>query len=122
VSNIAPKGRGLTPLAAPTQRCGFIDPLECVARLELHAQAGIQPSLIESVQALLRLAPGSHDAALTRARAVIDWPVTRALRYALGDDIKPARHEALFAAATRFLEMHQDRIPETPALAGTDAA
>jgi hypothetical protein len=100
--DLAAKGRGLTPLAAPTHRRGFIDPLECVARLELYGQAGIQPSLIESVQALLRLAPGSHDAALTRARAVVDWPVTRALRYALGDDIKPARHEALFAAAARI--------------------
>jgi Family of unknown function (DUF6493) len=100
--DLAAKGRGLTPLAAPTHRRGFIDPLECVTRLELHAQSGIQPSLIESVQALLRLAPGSHDAALTRARAVIDWPITRALRYALGDDIAPAGHEALFAAAARI--------------------
>ncbi len=30
--------------------------------------------------------------------------------------------EALFTAATRFLEQHQDRIPETAALAGPDAA
>lgn len=106
--DLAATGKGLTPLAAPTHRRGFIDPLECVARLERHAQAGIQPSVIESVQAILRLAPGPHDDALTRARTLIDWPITRALRYALGDDIEPKGHEALFAAAARIRHPNAD--------------
>lgn len=106
--DLAATGKGLTPLAAPTHRRGFIDPMECIARLELHAQAGIQPSIIESVQAILRLAPGPHEAAFKRARTLIDWPVTRALRYALGDDIDPKGHEALFVAAARIRHPNAD--------------
>ncbi len=122
--DLAATGRGLTPLAAPTHRRGFIDPMECVSRLELHAQAGIQPSVVESVQALLRLAPGSHDAALLRTRALIDWPITRALRYALGDEVEPAGDEALFAAAARIRHPNADdpRLLAAQGDLGPDAA
>lgn len=98
--------------------------MECVARLELHVQAGIQPSAVESVQALLRLAPCLHGAALQRARALIDWPVTRALRYALGDDVEPAGYEALFAAAARIRHPNADdpRLLAAQGDLGPDAA
>src|SRR4030095_9200570 len=87
-------------------------------------EAGIEPSVVESVQPLLRLAPVSRGAALTRARALIDWPITRALRYALGDDVEPAGHEGLFAAAARIRHTNADdpRLLAAQGDLGPDAA
>jgi hypothetical protein len=92
----------LAPLATPTHRGGFIAAEQLVERWQAHVAAGAAPTEPEQVRALMRLAPGSGHAALAPARALADHAFTRALRYALGDDIAPGNERALFAAAARI--------------------
>jgi len=95
-------GHRLEPLATPTHRAGYIAPATLAARWQAHMAAGAAPSEGEQERALLRLAPGGSPAALAAARALPDSPFSRALRYALGDDIAPGAPPALFAAAARI--------------------
>jgi len=95
-------GHRLEPLATPTHRDGFIAPERLVVRWREHVAAGTLPSDDEQERALLRLATGASPAALADARALADAPFSRALRYALGDDIPPGAERRLFAAAARI--------------------
>ena len=95
-------GHRLEPLATPTHRGGVIAPERLAARWQAHVAAGAAPSIAEQERALLRLAPGPSPAALAAARGLADAAFTRALRYALGDDIAPGAERRLFAAAARI--------------------
>lgn len=103
----------LPPLSMPTHRGGFIAPSMLVERAAAYEQRAVDVGLREQVRALLRLAPIGDAAAIEAARQLADGPFTRALRYALGDDLAPETGQlALFAAAARV------RFPEAddPAL------
>jgi len=102
IMNLAASGKGLVPLATPTHQRGFIDPRIFVERVREHLLAGADDSAHEQASALLRLAPLSDQDALQAARNLPDSELTRALRYALGDDIERAAGSALFAAAARI--------------------
>jgi len=90
------------PLSTPTHRRGFIDPLAMVQRFAAHQAKGATSSLCDQVLGLLRLAPTANEQARAGARRLADEPFTRALRYALGDDVGPGAEHALFAAAARI--------------------
>lgn len=96
---LASRGKRLVPLATPTHRGGFIDALVLVERVKQHIEAGVSAGPLEEAMALLRLAPSGG--ALDQARALPDTLLTRALRYALGDDIGAGR-EPVFTAAARI--------------------
>ena len=101
--DIAARGKHQAPLSAATHQRGFIDPALFVERVAAHQKHDVRSSQSEQVLALLRLTPaGITKQALARARVLADEPFTRALRYAMGDDIKPGKQEALFAAAARI--------------------
>ena len=95
-------GRRLEPLATPTHRGGFIAPERLVARWREHVAAGALPSEGEQERALLRLVIGAAPSVLADARTLADAPFSRALRYALGDDLLPGAERKLFAAAARI--------------------
>jgi hypothetical protein len=73
-----------------------------VSRLVDHAAAGVEPSIVESEQALLRLAPGTSTDARWPTTPLPDWPVVRALRYALGEAVELRGDARVFAAAARI--------------------
>ncbi|HEY8876176.1 MAG TPA: DUF6493 family protein [Roseateles sp.] len=100
------QGRKLVPLASPTHRGGFLAADALAERIAAHAAAGVQADEIEQVQALLRLAPGTASADV--ARKLPDSPLTRALRYALGDAVEPGPQASLFAAAARIRHPRAD--------------
>lgn len=108
--DIAAQGKRQPPLATPTHKLGFIDPALFVERVANHQKLKIRSPETEQVRALLRLSPaGITKEVLTRSRKLADEPFTRALRYALGDDVKPNRREAaLFAAAARIRHPGKD--------------
>lgn len=106
--DIAAQGRRLAPLSAPTHRGGFIAADDFVDRVAAHHAAGLVSSEMEQVCGLLRLAPQASAAARARARALPDEPFTRALRYALGDELAPGEQAELFAAAARIRHPRAD--------------
>jgi hypothetical protein len=99
----AAQGARLPPLSAPTHRYGFIDAGLLVERTLAHQVANAWSSPLEQVRALLRISRDAGSDALAAALELRDTPFTRALRYALGDDIAPGYDEVvLFAAASRI--------------------
>ena len=102
------QGRHLEPLSAPTHRGGFIAAELMVARVRAHYSARCTSSVAEQVRALLRLAPGAAPALVAQARLLTDDAFTRALRYALGDDVAPGDEAHLFAAAARIRHPRAD--------------
>lgn len=102
VMNLAALGKGLVPLTTPTHVRGFIDPQIFVERVRAHCLAGASTSMHEQASALLRLTPQADRCALEAARSLPDTELTRALRYALGDNIERPAESALFAAAARI--------------------
>jgi hypothetical protein len=106
--DVAAQGRHQPPLSAPTHRGGFIDPQNFVARVEAHRLAGVDSSESEQVRGLLRLTPGCAPELRARAGALPDDAFTRALRYALGNDIAPGAEHDLFAAAARIRHPRAD--------------
>lgn len=111
VMTLAALGKGLVPLTTPTHRRGFIDPLIFVERVREHLVAGASDSLHEQASALLRLAPTAGRGALEAARNLPNCELTRALRYALGDDIERAAESGLFAAAARIRRLRDGGAP-----------
>jgi hypothetical protein len=103
----AKRGGGLAPLATPTHRRGFVHPVDLVARVREYERSGAVIPEFEQQLALLRLGP--HDAeALERARELKDTALARALRYALGDDLRPGREKLLYCAASRIRHRRMD--------------
>ncbi|HEY9065255.1 MAG TPA: DUF6493 family protein, partial [Burkholderiaceae bacterium] len=100
--NVAAQGRRLPPLSSPTHRGGFIAADAFIDRVAAHRAAGLVSSEIEQVFGLLRLAPDGTPELRSRARTLPDDAFTRALRYALGDDVSPGAQRELFAAAARI--------------------
>lgn len=106
--DLAAQGKSVPPLSSPTHRRGFIEAGTLVARAAAHLAAGVRNALQEEVLSLLRLAHGADEAVRKQARALPETPYTRALRYALGDDIEPAQERELFFAAGRVRHPNAD--------------
>ncbi len=110
--DLAAQGRGLVPLSAPTHQGGYIAAEAFIDRVAQHGAANAVSTELEQVAGLLRLMPiVGHDEApalRARARALVDAPLTRALRYALGDELTPDTHRELFAAAARIRHPRED--------------
>jgi len=105
----------LSPLSSPTHQRGFIDPQVFVQRVADHLRQALPMPLIEQVQGLLRLAPSADGLALEQARHLPDAPLSRALRYALGDACAPEGEQELLLAAARIRCPDAD-VPELPAV------
>jgi hypothetical protein len=99
--DLAAQGLGVAPLSSPTHRHGFIDPQRLVERVARHQAAGAKASRFEQVSALLRLAPSADASIRQQAQALSENEFTRALRYALGDEVEPGPDRELFLAAAR---------------------
>ncbi len=124
IAKILPRRVALPLLAAPTHQGGWIDPRVIPSRLLLWDQAGIKPEMTDLIQALLRLAPEHRSEALDLLPSSND-EYMRALRWALGDEMKaPIETAELWVAALRCREPRssdkflQARFPEL----GPDAA
>ena len=83
---VAAQGKGVTPLSAATHQRGFIDPALFVERVAEHQRRKIESPPSEQMTALLRLFPQATSETRARMRELQDTPLTRALRFALGDD------------------------------------
>jgi hypothetical protein len=92
----------LAPLSSPTHVRGFIDPERFIERLQAHQVVGAKSGQLEEVSALLRLAPETSESVRKQARLLADTAFTRAVRYALGDNLKLGPERALFSAAARI--------------------
>ncbi|HEY9064666.1 MAG TPA: DUF6493 family protein, partial [Burkholderiaceae bacterium] len=106
--DVAAQERRLPPLSSPTHRGGFIAPDPFIDRVAAHRAAGLVSPEIEQVCGLLRLASDGTPELRSRARAMPDDAFTRALRYALGDDVSPGAQRELFAAAARIRHPRAD--------------
>lgn len=95
--DLAAEGVGLPPLSTPTHVRGVIDPMEFVQRVAAYQSQGVQVPQSDQILGLRRLATGATGEVRARARTLRDAPLTRALRYALGDDLEPAGDLELFA-------------------------
>ena len=100
LSKFGSRAGGNLPLATPTHRRGLIDPAELARRIAAYQARNIKGSKLDLADALLRLAP-RVTAALPAARKLGDDDFARALRHAMGDDVKP-RDDELLAAARRM--------------------
>ncbi len=88
-------------LACPTHRLGWIEPAELTRRLAWYQQHGLEPSVYDFVQGLLRLAPDGRAEALALA-ASLQGKEGMALRFALGGPLEdPSLPLALLIAAGR---------------------
>ena len=85
-----------------THRGGYIDPAVLVQRTAALGADVARLPLTMQVRALLRLAPGSHAAALTAAQALPATPFQQALCYALGSDWPSDPVPELCVAAARI--------------------
>jgi hypothetical protein len=94
--------RSARPLpSAPTHRGGWLDPAALVERLAAWEAFGDEPPIIESVLALLRLAPDNRSSAL-KGTTKLSGEVAEAIRYALGaEKVKVGRSAPLWIAAAR---------------------
>lgn len=107
---LAATGKRLSPLSSPSHRHGYIAPSCLIDRVRQFQENDVHTSTAECALALLRLAPCASADDLAQARALVDTPFARALRYALGDaisgeiasDIANARSPELYAAAARI--------------------
>jgi len=90
---------GNVPLATPTHRHGFIDPAELARRLGRYQARGVAPSRMDFLGALMRIATPGDGAALAAARNLKDDNFARALRLALGEELKLRAPELLSAAS-----------------------
>jgi len=108
--DLAAQRKHLAPLSAPTHRGGFIAADAFVDRVAAHRAAGLRSSEAEQVRGLLRLAMGVVPGVVSRARGLPDDAFTRALRYALGDDVAPGSERELFAAAARIRHPRSDDV------------
>ena len=106
--DVAAQCKGLTPLSAPTHQRGFIEPVDLVARIQMHQRKDFLSPILEQVQCILRLPAERNEPALLEARALSATPFVMALRYALGDDIEPTGNSALLAAAARIRYPNSD--------------
>lgn len=101
-------GHRLLPLSTPTHARGFIDPGTFIDRVAAHQIASWASTQTEQERALLRLAPRPAEDLRARAKRLADSAFTRALRYALGDEIEPGPETVLFAAAARIRHPGRD--------------
>jgi hypothetical protein len=108
LTNLVAQGHEISPLSSPTHQRGFIDPHRLIERVALHQAVEARSSPFEQVSALLRLAAGPNEITLRHARSLADSAFTRALRYALGDDVKPGPERELFLAAARIRHPDSD--------------
>jgi hypothetical protein len=111
LANFSKRAKGNLPLSTPTHRRGFIDAVELTRRLAAYRRHDIDGSQLDMAVALLRLGAGSADA-LKAARELEDEDFARALRRALGDDVKP-RDRELLAAAQRMRQIFARKQPAT---------
>jgi uncharacterized protein DUF6493 len=93
--------RGESPLGTPTHRRGFIDATEFVRRMVAHQSAGVKSSRADFLVGLMRLAPESAAQARQELARLGDDPLSQALRFALGEDVK-VRDRELAGAASRM--------------------
>ncbi len=95
------KRQALPLLAAPTHEGGFIDPRVLTGRLLLWQNANEKLDRADLIQCMLRLAPECRKEALADLPAGNDEPM-RALKYALGDEMKgPFNMPEFWVAAFR---------------------
>lgn len=102
--SFARDANGATPLATPTHRRGFIDATEFARRLAAHQAAGVKSSRADFLVGLMRLAPESVAQARGELGALADEPLSQALKFALGEDVK-VRDPELSGAARRMREI-----------------
>lgn len=95
-------------MSTPTHQRGFIDPAVLVERARAHQRADVQSPLIEQLQSVLRLHTARNESTLVQARTLEATPFVLALRYALGDDVRPKGNAELFAAAARIRHPNAD--------------
>jgi hypothetical protein len=118
--DFARRGTGLSPLASPTHRFGYIAPDALIERVRAYEAAGATAPLVEQSLAILRLAPGVADASTRQAaRTLVDTPFARAFRHAVGDDVELGEPSALFVAASRIRHSGADD-PRAIALYGDE--
>jgi hypothetical protein len=96
--DLASRAGGHLPLATPTHRRGFIDPVQLVSRLAERQRQRVPASRLDFLTALMRIAPQGAGAALAPARKLGDDEHVQALRYALGADAKVGDRELMSAA------------------------
>jgi hypothetical protein len=118
VLQILSKRTPLPLLAAPTHQGGWIDPLVVPQRIMQWKKASIARNRADMIQCMLRLAPEHRAEALALMPSDPDEDL-RALRYALGDEMKGSiTAPELWVAAFRAREPHgtnktlQDKFPD----------
>lgn len=92
------QGMPRQPLASPTHRGGWIDPLVWVERLDDRAS---DPNILKSIdlqRSMLRLAPDNRAEAL-KAVADMEGDIGRLARFALGSEDRPTKGDAKFYPA-----------------------
>jgi hypothetical protein len=90
------RGRAKPLLSAPTHKGGWIDPIVWIDRLIACDASAV--GTIDFRLSLLRLAPDNRVAALERA-STLPEPLRRIVQFALGGDVRPARHDRAYHSA-----------------------
>jgi Family of unknown function (DUF6493) len=93
-------------LACPTHRPGWIDPREMARRLAWYEEHNLEPSFLDFIVGLLRLAPDGRRETLAQAHSLKDRNGA-AFRYALGGPLEDAPlPSAILIAAGRARSPH----------------